>query len=411
MSDLFPDANPNCTVSLLQGLAIPLDELENLSELSGQFSFDSANLGANLGGQKRFNCSFRRQIQEDGKLTPSSIYDEFSFQFSPNGETWREDVKLVGMIFDLVSKLGLPTPTGEPKDDGTLRDLLVGFGASHNQMLQSLNETIKQNEERRLEIEATYAEKEQARISAHQKALDEIEEERAKLQLQSYKAERRRIMQKLTDGNAAKLRKAMAPREAILSRWAVFGAALLVSTFAAIFAYESLSLLNVGDVLGDKVIAAVKEAGIDEKSIRLGISDALGPTNWFLIVRSVISSIVAIGGLVYAASWLRSFYTSEVAASREIDKFNHDLVRASWIIETILEVTHEHEGEIPSEWIQGVTRGLFESHGTNEALDEGAQALRALMGFTASASFGPEGPKVDIGRRDAKKLARSESPK
>ena len=97
---------------------------------------------------------------------------------------------------------------------------------------------------------------------------------------------------------------------------------------------------------------------------------------------------------------------TEISHQREIDQFKHDLVRASWVIETILEVEREYQGTVPDEWIQGVTKGLFEHQPKSLSnLDDGAQALRALMGVTASASFGPDGPKFDINRKGAKKLA------
>ena len=404
---LFPEQNATCEFFLTPGVSLTLKEIENPADFSGRYAFEQAVITVNLGVKITFSANYYRTILENNNRVPSAKFDEFDLAFGRDANNWQDKKDKITQISSIIGALDLPRPAGEPMDDdGTLRELLVGFGATHRQMLASLNDAIKANEEKRAEIEATYEEKEKERLEAHKKALEELEAKEAKLQLQSYKAERRRIIQQMTDDSTASLHKAMAPKGAIRARWAVFFAALGLSLLAAGFAYQSIFQFGVTEEIIARITPQLR-SNVDANAVGDIVSNALGATNWFLIARSILSSLVAIGGLVYAASWLRNFYNAEVATAREIDRFNTDLVRASWIIETILEVKHEHDGEIPEAWIDGVTRGLFDNSGRNEAVDEGAQALRALMGFTASASFGPDGPKFDIGRRDARKLAKA----
>ena len=106
---------------------------------------------------------------------------------------------------------------------------------------------------------------------------------------------------------------------------------------------------------------------------------------------------------------MRGFYASDIEAAREVNRFNLDLARASWVIETVLEVQHEKKGEVPQAWIDGVTNGLFDDKSTNTEMDDRAQALKSLLAFTAGASFGPEGPRVELNRSGARKLSKSET--
>lgn len=199
----------------------------------------------------------------------------------------------------------------------------------------------------------------------------------------------------------------MAPQVAVRVRWAVFFTAILISLFASYLAYTSITALTLTEENAATISNAIQSRASDDE-LELIIDGFTGPGILWLIVRSIGSSIVALASLAYAASWLRQFYHSETESAREIDRFNYDLNRASWIIETILEVQYEKKGDVPEAWIQGVTRGLFDGPDDRKAVNDSVQALQALLGFAASASFGPEGPKFEINRRNARRLARED---
>ena len=73
-------------------------------------------------------------------------------------------------------------------------------------------------------------------------------------------------------------------------------------------------------------------------------------------------------------------------------------------MDAALEIRKEHNEEIPREWIAGVTEGLFASN-KRDKIEEGAQALAALMGLSASASVGPGGTTVELGKKGGKAIA------
>ena len=78
------------------------------------------------------------------------------------------------------------------------------------------------------------------------------------------------------------------------------------------------------------------------------------------LVRAILSSLISVGALVYAAAWLGGFYDADLSAARETERFTYDFSRASWVIETVLELQQEKKGDVPHAWVEGVTRGLFD---------------------------------------------------
>lgn len=413
----------SCKFYLTPTVAEDIAEIKNIDELVGRYAYERAVVQGSAGGVASVNWDFQRMVRSvDGRVLPSAIYDQVECTYLRDNRDWENKKDKIKRLNQIIAELGLPRPQGEVgEQEGVLRDLLVGFGATHRNTLASLSEAIKKNEERRAEIDELAAQKEQERAEAHRVAIDEREEatkkvleeleaERAKLELQSYKSERRKILKQMTNTDIAQIRRTLTPPEVHRAHWFIAAVGLVVSAIAAYFAVLSISQLG----LNQQAVSALSEqiakitGNTDTISIKLSLEQIVQPNIWFLMAKSTISSIIAIGGLLFSANWIRSFYNSEVEKIREIDSFNYDLNRAGWILETILEAQTEHDAEIPKEWIQGATRGLFKRTSEREGLDDPTQALKALMGFTASASFGPDGPKFDIGKKDAKKLAKAE---
>ncbi|MEM8796436.1 MAG: hypothetical protein AAGE61_12785 [Pseudomonadota bacterium] len=400
--------NPICILNLAPGIGTDINEIADLNGFAGRYAFQSASIRANIKQDVRFSLSFYREVKTKDTREPSARYDEFDFSFGTNENNWSEYRELAASLLGTVSRFDVPKNlTGAPDDDGseTLRELLVSFSAVQRNMLETLNYSVAEIEKKRAELELDFHEKEKERALAHQVALDKIAQERDELSLQSHMSERRALMRQMTDNTAAEARKSMAPRGAIYSRWGVFFVAITLAVMAGYLSLASIVQLGVSEELVAKLQEFVVEGG-DREAIKGIINQSLGPTNWYLIGRGILSSLAALGALVYAAAWLRGFYNAEMSAAREIDRFNYDLTRASWIIETVLEVQHEKKGTVPEAWINGVTKNLFEGSSVVTPEDQGTKALRALLGYSAAASFGPDGPKFELKQRNARKLAK-----
>ena len=209
LSTFFPENSPTCNLMLVPGLNIPLADVEDASSLVGRYAFSAANFSVSLGGSTSFTMNFRRKITEATGQIPSAIYDEIDVNFGRDASEWKDKVKLIEDISSTISNLGLGPSNTNGEDADVLRELIQGFGASHRQMLASLDEEIKKSETRRAKTEEEFLKKEEERVKAHEEALEELDAERAKLQLQSHMSERRKLLGEMTSQSAAAVRKSM----------------------------------------------------------------------------------------------------------------------------------------------------------------------------------------------------------
>ena len=389
------------------GLTVSLEEAVRQNKKSGRYVFRTASISCSVTPGTEFRLHFFRDLTtESGGRVASAQYDEIQTHFGPDQRSWDEHVDLAIEVLDVIGRLNV-VQGGDHEDADILHQLMSGISSQHRQMMDGLNDSFKKLEDRRREIDDEVEQKEAARRDEHAKALAELDAERAELRLRSHMSERRKIYDVLTSQKASELRRSIAPRGAMYARWAVFFTSLVTAGVSGAFAFTSLLQLGISD---DAIlrIARLLDGEANVTAVTDAIGQQLAVTDWYLIGRTILSSLVSIGSLVYAASWMRGFYASDIETAREVNRFNLDLARASWVIETVLEVQHEHKGEVPQSWIDGVTNGLFDDKSNNAEMDDRAQALKSLLAFTAGASFGPEGSRLDINRRGARKLSKGE---
>lgn len=126
---------------------------------------------------------------------------------------------------------------------------------------------------------------------------------------------------------------------------------------------------------------------------------------WFLALKGTIGAIATIGFLVYAMGWLRNNYLRDVSKAHELQRYGLDINRASWVIETIMEMTGKEGRVLPEKWIEGSCHGLFHADGADSSNVNSLEALGAIMNVAGKVEIGPEGPKFEINRNGAKKIA------
>jgi hypothetical protein len=117
------------------------------------------------------------------------------------------------------------------------------------------------------------------------------------------------------------------------------------------------------------------------------------------------ASAASLGLFVYTITWLRRLSAEITRHQQKLQRHVFDMNRASWTIETILELSGSELPEIPEIWLQSVTSNLFEQENTTTDDTGSLQALAALLNITSEAEIGPDGPKFKLNRRGAKKAA------
>lgn len=297
-----------------------------------------------------------------------------------------------------------------PEDGGlipTLTNLSQAFDTTYSRIASELStavrtvsqeraDQINEFQEERQKLRKEVSKERDALLKTTRKTLDaerteleaerlEIKDERAKLEISSHKDARRKQFNELQASLGESLSAPVIDKGLSAARWAVFIALLIAGTAAGYFAYLSFNVATWE--------AAIPSSAVDRFS-----------TTLMLILRSVILTAASLVAFFGAAAWMRYFYNRDLQSQEEMRRFRNDMARASWVMEAALEIRKEHNEEIPPEWIAGVTEGLFTAS-KKESIQEGAQALAALMGLSAGANIGPNGLEVQLSRKGRKQIA------
>lgn len=390
------------TLAYGSGLPWAISEEDLSSALPGQYLIATILLTFTAyhadGGQGREEQVNFRVIRGKDQMLSDTLTINSSSQINVmNGEGEQLVQKA---IHKSISKLLQPVA---PEDGGlvpTLSNLAESFSTTYQRIAVELSDAVAavskeradqltEFQEERARLRKEIADEKSAMHEKNQKELkssrDEIAIERAeldrlwdKLEVSSHKDARRKQFSKLQEDLHSTLQEPVADKELRRTRWAVFLAILFSAVAAAYFAYLSITSPVSG-----------------------GDSTAM----WlFPAVRTLILTFASLASFLGAAAWLRYFYNRDLSAQEETRRFRNDMARASWVMDAALEIRKEHNEVIPPEWISGVTEGLFAAR-KRDTLEEGAQALAALMGLSASASFGPNGTTVELSKSGGRKIS------
>lgn len=329
---------------------------------------------------------------------------QVSREGSSGEDRWREGRGRAAVIsaFDVLNGVIAPSDA----DPGSAIGQLSNFAENIDRSFRGFTEGVEgalatlaeqRAEEQRLleaERERMRTEITEERDRIVERAEEEIEGERqrlkeleaaladreAQLDIKSHKDARRKLFAELQEDLQLAARK---PTQGVMvgfARIAVF-----------------LVLVGAGAFAGYLALNTMTPETLGESATNIQI--------WAVILKPIGLTIAAFGAFAAAVQWLRHFYTRDLQVSEEFRRFQHDMARASWIIEATLEMEKEHQTNVPERWLENVTEGLFQTgrHGAS-SMDEGQQALAALLGLSTSVKAGPNGLEVDVGRKGARRM-------
>lgn len=385
----------------------------------GKFRINSFELGglvSDISPQVRFYATFARYPHQQPE-NPDKRFDYVNLQFGNELGAWSSHTERFLECLEIVAGKDVAVVPESADEGDTLRSLIISQDAAHRRMIDDLHKSIRDLADRRLELEAAAEAAETARKEAHAKAQQELEEQKAALERQSHMATRRNIGRSIHQIMAASGTASRVRRRSLFFALMVFSAYMGLGVAGGLGTYWTFDALNqstgvdVGQAILQELINSSPENQVDRSVVSPRVDAAVSATtgssamSWFLIVKFLLSSVVTIFGFVSAATWLRRYLDSESRHEDERLAFAADIERASWVIEAIHEVKHEGKGELPKEWVDAVTRNLFAPKQSNADLDEGAQALRALIGLAGSAKIGPQGLEMEFNKKGTKALA------
>ncbi len=213
---------------------------------------------------------------------------------------------------------------------------------------------------------------------------EELEQREQDLDNRQHMHARRDLREKISEDFRSRIGNPVVSGSASRMRWLVFLLTLM-------------SGLGIG-FFGIQNFAEMVAAGGDQ-----------GAGDWLTVsyaARSIVLTVVAVGFIAYAINWLRTVYLDDVRAQRRYEKYGHDIDRASFVVETIMEVGDKENMQVPDAWIDGVCRNLFHESADRNSDESPSSALAALFESIAGAKFGPSGTELTMERRDARGLAK-----
>lgn len=126
---------------------------------------------------------------------------------------------------------------------------------------------------------------------------------------------------------------------------------------------------------------------------------------WMLALRGAVLTAVAVGFAAYLLSMVRKSHDFEVQTLHELQRYGMDINRASWVIETAMEMTTKEGAALPEEWIRGACAGLFQNGSKKDGEVSSLAALGAVMGLGPEVNIGPTGASFKLPPKSAKKAA------
>ncbi|MBB2697490.1 hypothetical protein EFD56_09815 [Rhizobium phaseoli] len=234
------------------------------------------------------------------------------------------------------------------------------------------------------------------RINAEKAALDEKIKE---FDQSDHMFARRKLREDITNQVQEFTKRPLSSRQSASKFWLIAGLCLVASAGAGVLAFESfqsfVSLAQATQAIPGPTAAVLETQRLPQDTYLL----------WMMALRGAVLSAVCVGFAAYLISLLRKSYDSEVRTLHEFQRYGMDINRASWVIETAMEMTTKEGAALPERWIEGACAGLFQADNKKDAEVSSLAALGAVMGLGPEVTVGPTGASFKIPPKGAKKAA------
>lgn len=336
--------------------------------------------------------------------TASSKVSEFTFK----GVNQQTDY--LGRFTALITEHLQPTslPPGLVADEGPFAELFTRLTSvtagiadtlSKTQLEQQkrMDELLVQQEElhkkRMAEVEA-FSAAEKERLDAIQKSLNDRED---KLDNASARDTRRSLRGNITENIKIRQTEEIIPKTARILRIPIYligFAGISASILLSMWSFQQLGILApVPDETGDLSQATMSPW-------------VLGS----LLLRGALGILAATGIGLYMLNYLRKIESDAGERAQSLERYLFDIDRASWVIETVLEMGEEENGisSVPDAWMGGVTKNLFEQNQAQENIDGPVEALTKLMASGAAIKVGNGEASIECAPKASQKAAKAQ---
>ncbi|MBX3582347.1 MAG: hypothetical protein KF810_10645 [Rhizobiaceae bacterium] len=401
---------------------------------------------------------FNVQIHRDDKKPNSTYFDDINITPKTNPTPSSDDLLRLDDI--IRSKIKMPAlakigASNENAVAGLLEKEMATIASMHEKLLADaldLRKTYElQDAERRIQFEQEQREAEKVIKEREQSSLERIASEKADLDerikgfdFSDHMRARRKLREDISSQVQNFLREPLTPTESRLKFLLIIAVCILAAIGSGFLAYESFEsfiantnaarsfptesayeIPNAKTGNSSSEAQGISQSAAQSANEQSGSSSSYAqsisrsgaaqsnnsPPNsgyllWLLAARGALLSAVAIGFTAYLISLLRNSYERDVQSHRELQRYGMDINRASWVIETAMEMTTKEGATLPEKWVEGAVYGLFQNQGNAESEVSSLAALGSIMGLAPEVSVGPDGTRVNFSPKATKKAAK-----
>lgn len=375
--------------------------------LQANFQCSADNTNRNIA-----SFTFNRGESTNNVLQPSLHFAEILFT---NPHTNAESSSEVANLIEKHFKTSLPESSVSSKNDaGIFVTQLAEISTSIAETLSNSQIKAEKSTQERIQKLDEQAEKlregiEEERLKLHEeyegkaKALDTRESD---LNNARARSERRGLRQSINEALKNSLNKEISPKSAKFAKFPIVFVALVGLAFSLFFAFFSF----------DQFATLIKQIGqiSSEASDAPAVTDNIA-INWLFASLLLRGSLGLIAATFFGYYLIRYFKNVEDTANRRalgLERYLFDIDRASWVIETIMELKEE-EGitAVPDAWLKGATHNLFGSNDDeNHDAPNPLEALGELLATGAKLKVGNGSGELEIQPKAAKKVAKQSKP-
>lgn len=391
--DIFEDHSTNVIATIGIGARANINLDDDLEKYAGKLAIENVSLSVALDTNLQTSLVIRRE----NNGTPSSAAITANWDYSTNNSDRLNDhAEKIGEISTLLNGLVrvVDVPTG--LDSTGFNSALSALTAQHQEMMSTLHARINELEDDRTKWSQEKAEEQERQAAEINRQKDEIDKQRRQLQLDSPRAERRKILGDFTDKAGHLAEDVSLGERFVIVRLAVFSAAMVSGVIFAIIALSSVYAISGGTIgLWGFDLNFANQVEITQNYVLIA----------FLSFKSAISTAISIGSFLLGINWLKSLQNEEARNARVVSRFKRDLIRASWIIETVQEIRgNDGNASVPDVWLERATHGMFDNDGIENEQDH-SDSLKALLSNSNKLSVGPNGITAEYSSKGAKNLA------
>lgn len=157
-------------------------------------------------------------------------------------------------------------------------------------------------------------------------------------------------------------------------------------------------------LIGFFIIMSVSTAY--ELHISFTTPDSLEKSFIILSIKQILYSIGAVGSIIFYIKWLNKWFEQHSSTEFQLKKFELDMERASWLVETNLEWNDKKDSIMPAELLNSLSNNLFENDKVeHEAIVHPADQLAsALLGSATAVKLKSGDSSIEI---DPKKISKA----